>query len=463
MVGLVGVAEGDPEGGQAEHAGEHVQGEAAPEHRHEQRVGPLGGGHAGPDGGGEGRAHRGPRRLHRALADQLDPGGVPPDVGLQLVVDVGRPLGVDQAHVALGHGFGGQDGLGALAAVAAVEAVDGQGRPGGQPLGEAPPGRRVQLLQPQVGLDRVQVDRQQGQGIPLGRPQRLDLVGEPLDRDPAVAVPHGGQQVDQRPQRVGDDAAPVARVQRPVGPPGPQLEAGDPPDPEHQPPAAGRVDRPVAPDDQVGGEPLALAPGEAGQVGRADLLLAVQQHLDRAGELAPGGQQALDGQELGQVLALVVGAAAAVQAAVADLGLERRAGPGVQRVGRLHVVVAVDEHGGGPGRPGPVAEDQRPAGRLLDGRLQPGRGHQVAGVAGGPGHALAGGAHARDPDPAGQALHERRPVGVDVGEHVVQPGPGRPAHGVLGSSHRLVMSGLLSQGEKVQFRTREDQKNISRS
>ena len=47
------------------------------------------------------------------------------------------------------------------------------------------------------------------------------------------------------------------------------------------------------------------------------------------------------------MLALVVGATAAVQAASADLGLERRAGPGVQQVGRLHVVVAVHEHGGG--------------------------------------------------------------------------------------------------------------------
>jgi hypothetical protein len=222
-------------------------------------------------------------------------------------------------------------------------------------------------------------------------------------------------------------------------PPGSQLEAGDPPDPEHQPPAAARVDRPVAPDHQVGGEQLALGGREPGQVGRADLLLAVQQHLDRARQLAPGGQQALDGQELGQVLAFVVGAAAPVQPAVADLGLERRAGPGVQRVGGLDVVVAVDEHGGGAGRPGPVAQDQRPAGRPGHRRLEAGGGDQVAGVTGRLGHALAGGAHARGPDPAGQPLHERRPVGVDVGEHVVQPGPGRPAQrfrGVEASAFR---------------------------
>jgi hypothetical protein len=270
-------------------------------------------------------------------------------------------------------------------------------------------------------------------------PQRLDLVVEAVHGDPSLLVAHRGQQVDQRPQRVGGDPAPVARVQRPVGPPCPQLEAGDPPDPEHQPPAAARVDRPVAPDHQVGGEPSPLAGGEGGQVGRADLLLAVQQHLDRAGQLAPGRQQALDGQELGQVLALVVGRAAAVQAAVADLGLERRAGPGVQGVGRLHVVVAVHEHGGGAWRAGAVAEDQRPAGGPSHPRLQAGGGHQVAGVAGRGGHPLAGGAHAGGPHPGGQALHERVPVGVDVGEHVVQAvraGPAQRFRGVEASAFR---------------------------
>ena len=72
-------------------------------------------------------------------------------------------------------------------------------------------------------------------------------------------------------------------------------------------------------------------------------------------------------------------------------------------------------------------------------------------------HPLAGGADARPPHPAGQAVHEPVAVPVDVGEDAVE------AHGVLGSSHRLVMSGLLSHGVKVQFLTRADQKKASRS
>src|SRR5258708_13558455 len=44
----------------------------------------------------------------------------------------------------------------------------------------------------------------------------------------------------------------------------------------------------------------------------------------------------------GQVVALVVGATARVNAAVSDRGLERRSFPLIDRICRLHVIVAVD-------------------------------------------------------------------------------------------------------------------------
>ena len=76
----------------------------------------------------------------------------------------------------------------------------------------------------------------------------------------------------------------------------------------------------------------------------AGLLLAVaaEADVDRqlAGprELARGGEQHVE-------LALVVDRAAPVEVAVADLGLERIALPELERVGRLHVEVAVAEDG----------------------------------------------------------------------------------------------------------------------
>jgi len=95
------------------------------------------------------------------------------------------------------------------------------------------------------------------------------------------------------------------------------------------------------------------------QVGAADLLLAVEQHLDIAGQLAIAGAQRLHAEDLRQVLAFVVAGAAPVQAAVAQGRLEGRARPGLDRVGRLYVVVAVDQHGQPVRARGPGAEHDR--------------------------------------------------------------------------------------------------------
>ena len=57
-------------------------------------------------------------------------------------------------------------------------------------------------------------------------------------------------------------------------------------------------------------------------------------------------QVRFDGFEVHPDLAFVVDRATPVQIAVANLGLERRRGPFVQRIDRLHVVVPIDEGGG---------------------------------------------------------------------------------------------------------------------
>ena len=78
---------------------------------------------------------------------------------------------------------------------------------------------------------------------------------------------------------------------------------------------------------------------------RADLLVALEEEaqVDRQppGGLHPG----LDRLEVHEQLALVVAGAARVDALVLVARLERRSDPLVERVGRLDVVVAVDEHG----------------------------------------------------------------------------------------------------------------------
>ena len=76
-------------------------------------------------------------------------------------------------------------------------------------------------------------------------------------------------------------------------------------------------------------------------VGDPDLLLPLDEELDVDRQAAVGRQQCRDRLDLGEELALVVGGAARVEAAVAHGRLERRRCPLLQRLGRLHVVVAV--------------------------------------------------------------------------------------------------------------------------
>ena len=128
-----------------------------------------------------------------------------------------------------------------------------------------------------------------------------------------------------------------------------------------------------------------------------------------------GGQQVADGRDLEVDLALVVGGATGVQAAVAHGRLERWGGPLLQRVGRLHVVVAVDESGRciGPGVQ-PVGVHGGGAGRLEDlGVLQPGVGQEPGAVLGARPH-VGGvgrvGADRRDAQPAEQAIGDRLPL-----------------------------------------------------
>ena len=89
----------------------------------------------------------------------------------------------------------------------------------------------------------------------------------------------------------------------------------------------------------------------------AGLLLAVAAEADVDRQLARRRELARRGEQH-EELALVVDGAAAVEVAVAQLGLERPALPQVERVGRLHVEVA-------------VADDRRRVAAPLDARISP--------------------------------------------------------------------------------------------
>ena len=110
--------------------------------------------------------------------------------------------------------------------------------------------------------------------------------------------------------------------------------------------------------DHIGLEPLAVRLEELGEVGRPDLLLALDEELDvergRACALEPGAQRG----EVEQQSGLVVHDAATVESAVAPVGrLEGWALPALLAPGRLHVVMGVDQNRGRVSRPEPFTDD----------------------------------------------------------------------------------------------------------
>jgi len=95
----------------------------------------------------------------------------------------------------------------------------------------------------------------------------------------------------------------------------------------------------------VSHQPLPMVLHEGGQVRAADLLLAFQDPAHATGKLAAEGEQRIDGEEPGREMPLVVADAAADEAVPDSGGLEGRARPELERLGRLHVVMVVDEEG----------------------------------------------------------------------------------------------------------------------
>ena len=100
---------------------------------------------------------------------------------------------------------------------------------------------------------------------------------------------------------------------------------------------------------------------------RADLLLALDEHLHVAGERAGGVEPCLDHRAVGDGAGLVVGAPAPVQATLALDRLERVRRPVVFEPRRLHVVVRIQEDGRRAVGMHPLADDR--GWRVLDGGL----------------------------------------------------------------------------------------------
>ena len=140
---------------------------------------------------------------------------------------------------------------------------------------------------------------------------------------------------------------------------------------------AGVEVRGVGEDDVVRGQHRLVLLEELAEVLGADLLLALDDELDVARQPGPGLQVRGHGGDVGHAPALVVGGAAAVQAAAALGGLEGRGLPLLRPPGRLHVVVAVEQDRG-RARAGAASRRTRRGGR--PGCPAPGRSRRRSGA-----------------------------------------------------------------------------------
>ena len=123
--------------------------------------------------------------------------------------------------------------------------------------------------------------------------------------------------------------------------------------------------RPVRGDQHIRRQRLGLGPGERGEAGRAGLF----RHLDQQGGVeakrAPGADHRLEGRDVDQVLALVVGGATAIKPVAFGRQPEgvapRTPSP---RHARHHVAMAVVQHRGQACILDPPGDHQRAAARI---------------------------------------------------------------------------------------------------
>jgi hypothetical protein len=239
--------------------------------------------------------------------------------------------------------------LGAFADIAAPDAVDVAGRARGGLLDQQP----ALLAGGDRQTDRLEEHlRREIELLPLLqdiRRQILHAVIEAGDGDAVVVVEQAAQDFRQHPDRVHGAAAEHAGMQIAIGGGDLQLFIEQTAQRRRD---RGRVAVPhagVADQHVVRFELVLVGFDERHEILGADLLLTFDQEGDvdrqRAGHFLPGAT----GLDEGHDLALVVLGAArdddlAAVGVVGDDRLERRTVPEIERIDRLHVVMAVENH-----------------------------------------------------------------------------------------------------------------------
>ncbi len=249
-----------------------------------------------------------------------------------------------EAAADLGVGVGRDDRLAALALEPAPQAVDVERRPGAASFEGRIAGLAVERGQAEAREIRRLVERQVGdQGALLGA--QLDhVVVEARDEDPAVLVLEPGDDPGEGVRGIVDRAAVAARMEVDRRPRHVDLGVHHPAQGDRDRRCVALEEPRIADQREIGREALAVGAQPGLEIHRARLLLALEDvaHVHR--KLAAGREERLGRPQMEVELALVVGHAPTEDPVADDDGLERRRGPELERVDRLDVVMAVDDH-----------------------------------------------------------------------------------------------------------------------
>ena len=296
--------------------------------------------------------HTGRRHPHDVCTDELvDPVGI---------------LVHDEPATDLRVGAPRDDRLGALALEAAPDAVHVEGRASAATLEHRVAGLADERRHAERGAVRLLVERQGREGRSVGVAERDDIVVEARHEDPAVRVLERRDDRRERVRRVLDRAAVHPRMEIDRRSDHVDLEVRDPAQAERDRREVALEEAGVADDREVGGHAGLVLLEPAVEVRRGGLLLALEEvpQVDR--QPAARREHRLGGPDVHVDLALVVRRPTGEHPAVADERLERRELPLVERVGRLDIVVPVDEHRRGALGVEPIAVHERVAAGLED-------------------------------------------------------------------------------------------------
>lgn len=271
---------------------------------------------------------------------------MPAQVRFSEIEDLLRLLIGDKPESEFHEGLAGQDRLGAFTLVAAADAIDLGRWTRSHAFDRGISRLAEERFDTGEGADVFVGDGEGRGGFPLPVGQGAHGVVESLDGDAAFGIMQAGHQPGGGGGGIHDGSAEDSGVEIVGGAGHLELQRGDSPQCVGEGRIGVRGHAGVRNHDDVAGQIFLMLFEERFKVSTADLFLSFDEEDDVHGQFLAAGQQFSQTEDMRQNLAFVVGRTPGEDPSLPNDRFEGRSFPQFQRLGRLHVIVAVDEHSG---------------------------------------------------------------------------------------------------------------------